>query len=67
MFTEKKSKFWRCAVCGYMHEGEAPPATCPKCSAGYEEFYAVNEEGFGFGEGIEEEKKDADDKEESLF
>ena len=34
-------KRWRCSVCGYIHEGEAPPATCPKCGAGGEEFYLI--------------------------
>jgi len=26
-------KKWVCAVCGYVHEGEAPPEKCPQCSA----------------------------------
>lgn len=25
-------KKWRCP-CGYIHDGEAPPANCPKCGA----------------------------------
>lgn len=24
---------WRCAVCGYIHEGPEPPAECPLCAA----------------------------------
>ncbi|MBI2565087.1 rubredoxin [Candidatus Woesearchaeota archaeon] len=28
-------------VCGYIHTGEAPPATCPKCRASYEEFTEI--------------------------
>ena len=24
---------WKCTVCGYIHEGNAPPETCPVCSA----------------------------------
>ena len=31
-------KRWRCNVCGYIHEGEAPPEKCPICGVGPEEF-----------------------------
>lgn len=31
-------KRWICVICGYIHEGEAPPATCPVCKAGPEAF-----------------------------
>ncbi|MDF7801193.1 thiamine pyrophosphate-binding protein [Pontiellaceae bacterium B1224] len=24
---------WKCTVCGYIHEGDEPPETCPVCSA----------------------------------
>ena len=33
-----------CAVCGYVHEGDAPPAACPQCGAPAEKF-AVKKEG----------------------
>jgi rubrerythrin len=26
-------KKWICTVCGYIHEGDAPPANCPQCKA----------------------------------
>ena len=26
-------KRWRCVVCGYIHEGDAPPVKCPICGA----------------------------------
>jgi rubredoxin len=29
---------FRCDVCGFIHEGTAPPATCPKCGAGHDSF-----------------------------
>ncbi len=29
---------WQCVVCGYIHEGPAPPATCPSCGAPYTAF-----------------------------
>ena len=31
-------KKWLCKVCGYIHEGAAPPDVCPTCSVGPEEF-----------------------------
>ena len=37
-------KKWICKVCGYPHEGEAPPDTCPICGVGPEEFEAAKEE-----------------------
>ena len=27
-----------CTVCGYVHEGDAPPAKCPQCGAPAEKF-----------------------------
>lgn len=29
---------WQCEVCGYVHEGETPPETCPVCGVGAENF-----------------------------
>ena len=29
---------FRCGVCGYIHEGEAPPETCPNCGAPKDRF-----------------------------
>jgi rubrerythrin len=29
---------WSCVVCGYVHRGSAPPATCPKCGAKSDSF-----------------------------
>jgi nitrite reductase (NADH) large subunit len=29
---------WRCAVCGYVHRGDAPPECCPICGVGPSEF-----------------------------
>lgn len=31
-------KKWVCSVCGYVHEGDEPPATCPVCKAPKEKF-----------------------------
>ena len=31
-------KKWICTVCGYVHEGENPPAKCPHCGAPAEKF-----------------------------
>ncbi|MDP4268405.1 MAG: hypothetical protein Q8880_13360 [Bacteroidota bacterium] len=32
-----------CKICGYVHEGDAPPAECPICGAGPEEFEERND------------------------
>ena len=29
---------WKCAVCGYIHEGEEPPEKCPVCGASKNQF-----------------------------
>ncbi|MBP2635703.1 MAG: rutF [Firmicutes bacterium] len=34
---------WRCNVCGYIHEGKEPPAQCPVCGVGAEEFSLYTE------------------------
>ena len=31
-------KKWACSVCGYVHEGDAPPEKCPQCGAAGEKF-----------------------------
>ncbi len=31
-------KKWVCSVCGYVHEGSAPPEKCPQCGAPAEKF-----------------------------
>ncbi|MBN2803469.1 MAG: FAD-dependent oxidoreductase [Deltaproteobacteria bacterium] len=31
-------KLWKCNVCGYIHEGDAPPDTCPVCGVPSEKF-----------------------------
>ncbi|GAB4559050.1 MAG: hypothetical protein Tsb0017_14910 [Geothermobacteraceae bacterium] len=36
-------KKWRCTVCGYIHEGEEPPAVCPVCGADRSRFEPVVE------------------------
>jgi rubrerythrin len=31
-------KEWRCTICNYVHQGPEPPATCPVCLVGSENF-----------------------------
>jgi len=31
-------KSYICSICGYVHEGDAPPANCPQCNAPAEKF-----------------------------
>ena len=35
---------WVCKVCGYVHEGDEPPAECPVCRTGAENFEKVEGE-----------------------
>jgi rubrerythrin/uncharacterized membrane protein len=37
-FLEVFMKRWICGVCGYVHEGEQPPESCPLCNAPASEF-----------------------------
>ncbi len=37
-------KKWVCTVCGYVYEGEEPPAECPVCHAPAEKFEEVTDE-----------------------
>lgn len=39
------TKKYVCTVCGYVHEGNEPPAVCPKCGAPAEKFKLLEEEG----------------------
>ena len=36
-------KKWRCAVCGYVHDGEIPPDKCPVCGADRDVFEEIVE------------------------
>ena len=38
------SKRWQCTVCGYIHVGAEPPATCPVCGADRSKFVPVEDE-----------------------
>ena len=39
------TKKFRCLVCGYVHEGENPPAACPQCRVPAEKFVEIKSEG----------------------
>ena len=34
---------WKCALCGYIHEGPEPPAECPICGASADQFEPIPE------------------------
>jgi len=34
-------KKWKCTICGYIHQGDEPPASCPICGAPREKFVLV--------------------------
>ena len=37
------TKKWKCGVCGYVHDGDAAPARCPKCGAPAEKFTLLDD------------------------
>jgi len=37
-------KKWKCAVCGYIHDGQEPPEKCPVCGADKSKFIEITEE-----------------------
>ena len=41
---EEKMTKWVCKVCGYIYEGEEPPAECPVCHVGADQFMKVEGE-----------------------
>jgi len=44
VFKKKNKVSWICRKCGYVHEGEQPPETCPSCSHGRAYFQVKSEE-----------------------
>ena len=44
VFKRDKSVLWKCRNCGYIHEGTAPPNTCPACQhpQSYYEIFTEN-------------------------
>lgn len=43
---------WRCMVCGHEHTGDHPPAKCPVCGVGREEFTLKNNHGDDGARGV---------------
>lgn len=41
-------KKFRCPVCGYIHEGDMPPAFCPQCKVPGDRFVEVVEDGMNW-------------------
>lgn len=37
-------KLWKCSVCGFVYEGDAAPANCPKCGVPAEKFMELSQE-----------------------
>jgi rubredoxin/uncharacterized membrane protein len=35
-------KKWQCSICGYIHEGDQPPETCPVCGADQSKFIELD-------------------------
>jgi rubrerythrin len=41
VWSEVAMKRWRCIICGYIHDGDEPPLTCPVCGAPREMFEEI--------------------------
>lgn len=37
--SDQTKPAWKCAVCGYIHDGVEPPKTCPECGADRSQFH----------------------------
>ena len=63
MKGNRKMKKFICSVCGYVHEGDAPPEKCPQCGVGADKFTEQSSEGLawadehkiGVAQGVNEE------------
>ena len=55
---------WECAVCGHIHTGDEPPATCPDCGAAKDrfEYYSYDDDDVW----LEEELADDDEFDEDF-
>ncbi len=42
VFKREQSIKWKCAKCGFMHEGTEPPETCPSCKHPREYYEPAN-------------------------
>ena len=60
---------WECTVCGYLHEGEEPPARCPDCGATKDkfEYYSYEDDDEWDDEELfDDEEWDEDDDDDGL-
>ena len=44
VFKKSEKVTWKCRVCGYHHEGDAPPKICPVCGHSHEHYELICEE-----------------------
>lgn len=45
---QKKTRYWKCLICGQIFEGDSAPEICPVCGASAEQFVEVKSEDSGF-------------------
>jgi len=58
---------WECHICGYLHDDDDPPDTCPVCGAPYSKFVErFGDEGTGILRGASQ-SGEMDDFERDLF
>ncbi|MCF8109278.1 MAG: rubrerythrin family protein, partial [Desulfohalobiaceae bacterium] len=43
VFTRGESVTWRCRNCGYLHEADCAPASCPACAHPRDHFELLGE------------------------
>ena len=43
-------KKWKCGGCGFIHDGDSAPGTCPKCGAPKEKFALLDDAAAGLVE-----------------
>lgn len=43
--SDDAGRYWKCTICGYIHQGDEPPEECPLCKAGPDKFIEVDEDG----------------------
>lgn len=46
--TAKTARQWKCLVCGHVAEGDGPPASCPVCGVGPDQFVEIPASDTGF-------------------
>jgi hypothetical protein len=63
--VEEEKIQWACGICGYLHDDEEPPDSCPVCGAPKNKFAEYN--GEPTDEDLEKGQDDMDDFDRDLY